>query len=167
MKTIVTSPDTLAPAQLRRRKSGFVSWIRCVLLVLLVLLIDLAAIGASYQAVATAIDQRTYPPPGQLVDVGGYKLHLNVQGQPTGQRGAVLACYASCCQALRNELGVEPSLETMALYQQIVSGDRLYDSAARAHERKPTVLCMRSRLRSCSRTTCRARECRSLGARAS
>jgi pimeloyl-ACP methyl ester carboxylesterase len=90
MKTITSSPDTLAPAQLRRRKSGFVFWIRRVLLVLLVLLVGLAAVGAIYQAIATAIDQRTYPPPGQLVDVAGYKLHLNVQGQMTDQPTVIL-----------------------------------------------------------------------------
>lgn len=40
------------------------------------------------------------------------------------QRGAALACYASCCQALSTELGVAPSLETQTLYQQIAAGDR-------------------------------------------
>ncbi len=41
-----------------------------------------------YQAIATQVDQRSYPPPGQLVDVGGYRLHLyclgqNIDGRPT------------------------------------------------------------------------------------
>jgi DNA-binding SARP family transcriptional activator len=40
------------------------------------------------------------------------------------QRGAALACYASCCRALSTELGVAPSLEIQALYQQIAAGDR-------------------------------------------
>jgi pimeloyl-ACP methyl ester carboxylesterase len=36
--------------------------------------------GAAYQVIATERDRRVYPPPGQLVDVGGYKLHLHTLG---------------------------------------------------------------------------------------
>ena len=38
-----------------------------------------------WQAVASATEQRNYPPPGQLVDVGDYRLHLHCigQGAPT------------------------------------------------------------------------------------
>jgi pimeloyl-ACP methyl ester carboxylesterase len=36
--------------------------------------------GLIYQAVATAMDKGTYPPPGQLVDVGGYKMHIYCTG---------------------------------------------------------------------------------------
>jgi pimeloyl-ACP methyl ester carboxylesterase len=45
----------------------------------------LAIAGAIYQAVATEIDQRTYPPSGQLVDVGGHRLHIDCisRGEPT------------------------------------------------------------------------------------
>ena len=72
-----TSPivSTVQPQVTRRRNCvGF--WFGRVLLGL----VALAAMGASYQAVATAIDQRSYPPPGQLIDVGGYKLHINCIG---------------------------------------------------------------------------------------
>jgi DNA-binding SARP family transcriptional activator/predicted ATPase len=40
-----------------------------------------------------------------------------------GQRGAALAHYESCCQALAEELGVEPGPETTALYERICEGD--------------------------------------------
>ena len=33
------------------------------------------------QSIATAVDRRRYPPPGRLVDIGGYRLHLNCQGK--------------------------------------------------------------------------------------
>jgi hypothetical protein len=36
----------------------------------------LAAAGAGYEAVASRGDARAYPPPCQLVDVDGYRLHL-------------------------------------------------------------------------------------------
>jgi pimeloyl-ACP methyl ester carboxylesterase len=38
-------------------------------------------LGAGYQAVATRADARSYPPPGQLVDVGGYQLHIYCMGE--------------------------------------------------------------------------------------
>ena len=55
---------------------------------LIVGILVLTTTGATYQAVSTKSDQRNYPPLGQLVDVGGYKLHIyclgkNVEGSPT------------------------------------------------------------------------------------
>jgi pimeloyl-ACP methyl ester carboxylesterase len=47
-------------------------------------LIGLAAIlllaGYIYEPMAEAADAKAYPPPGQLVDVGGYRLHINCTG---------------------------------------------------------------------------------------
>jgi pimeloyl-ACP methyl ester carboxylesterase len=55
------------------------------LLGLVVALLALAVLGAIYQAIATERAERTYPPPGEMVDVGGYSLHINCvgQGSPT------------------------------------------------------------------------------------
>lgn len=36
--------------------------------------------GASYEAIASGGDAKAYPPPGQLVDVGGYRLHIQCMG---------------------------------------------------------------------------------------
>jgi pimeloyl-ACP methyl ester carboxylesterase len=52
-----------------------------VLLWLVVVLLVLAVAGAIYQAIATALAERAYPPPGEMVDVGGYRLHINCTGQ--------------------------------------------------------------------------------------
>ena len=48
-------------------------------------LLALAVAGAIYQAIATELAERAYPPPGEMVDVGGYSLHINCvgQGSPT------------------------------------------------------------------------------------
>src|SRR5215210_2327011 len=56
-----------------------------VLLVLVVALLALAVAGAIYQAIATELAERDYPPPGEMVDVGGYSLHIRCvgQGSPT------------------------------------------------------------------------------------
>src|SRR5215213_6497631 len=51
------------------------------LLGLIVVLLALAVLGAIYQAIATELAERAYPPPGEMVDVGGYSLHINCTGQ--------------------------------------------------------------------------------------
>ena len=55
---------------------------------LLAIITILPLSGALYQSIATGIDKRNHPPPGQMVDIGGYRLHLycvgeNVEGNPT------------------------------------------------------------------------------------
>jgi pimeloyl-ACP methyl ester carboxylesterase len=51
------------------------------LLVTVLAIVSIAMLGASYQAAATWMDARRYPPPGQLVDVGGYQVHIYCVGQ--------------------------------------------------------------------------------------
>lgn len=55
-------------------------WLKRGLVFIGIILVVLALSGAAYQAIATRIDARNYPPPGQLVDIGGYKLHLYCTG---------------------------------------------------------------------------------------
>ena len=45
--------------------------------VALLLLILLGALGAAYQSLATRRDLAATPPPGQLVDINGYRLSLS------------------------------------------------------------------------------------------
>src|ERR671920_821193 len=77
--------QTAQESQGARPKRGLGSWIQRGLVWLVVGLLTLAVIGAIYQVIATQIDQRTYPPPGELVDVGTHSLHINCvgQGSPT------------------------------------------------------------------------------------
>ena len=55
------------------------------LLGLVVALLVLAVAGAIYQAIATELAERAFPPPGEMVGVGGHRLHINCvgQGSPT------------------------------------------------------------------------------------
>ncbi len=46
-------------------------------------LVAAALAGATYQGVATAIERRALPHPGQLVEVGGHQLHLHCTGEGT------------------------------------------------------------------------------------
>jgi pimeloyl-ACP methyl ester carboxylesterase len=60
-------------------------WIGKALLWAVVALLACALIGAVYQAIATKLDERAYPPPGKLVDVGRHRLHIHClgEGSPT------------------------------------------------------------------------------------
>src|ERR671918_86455 len=62
-------------------RRGLGSWIRRGFVWLVAGLLALAVIGAIYQAIATQIDQRTYSPPGEMVDVGTHSLHINCLGE--------------------------------------------------------------------------------------
>ncbi|HYO87970.1 MAG TPA: alpha/beta hydrolase [Candidatus Limnocylindrales bacterium] len=50
-------------------------------LVLLGLVCLIPLVGFSYQAIGSALDAQNYPPPGRLVDVSGYRLHLYCTGE--------------------------------------------------------------------------------------
>lgn len=59
----------------RRARSCFL-WLGGGLAVLL----GLALVGYIYEPLAEAADAKAHPPPGRLVDVGGYRLHINCTG---------------------------------------------------------------------------------------
>src|SRR5215207_10023644 len=85
MQSKVPLRQTERHSQRTRPKRGLRSWIRRGLVWMIAGLLTLAVIGAIYQAIATQIDQRTYPPPGEMVDVGTHNLHINClgEGSPT------------------------------------------------------------------------------------
>jgi pimeloyl-ACP methyl ester carboxylesterase len=58
-------------------------WVRIIVRVFLVLVVLFAAVGFLYENISEARDHRFHPMPGQRIDVGGYKLHINCTGQGT------------------------------------------------------------------------------------
>ena len=52
------------------------TWLGGFLAGLLILLLA----GWIYEPLAEAADAKAYPPPGKMVDVGGYRLHINCTG---------------------------------------------------------------------------------------
>jgi pimeloyl-ACP methyl ester carboxylesterase len=71
-----------------------------------------AAVAGGYETVRESLDARAYPPPGQLVDVGGHRLHLSCSGSgsPTvvlepGQ-GGVSSDFAWIAPALARDTTV-------------------------------------------------------------
>jgi pimeloyl-ACP methyl ester carboxylesterase len=82
----MSAPLPKTPARSHRSKKKSVGQrILRVLLVLAILLVLVAGTGLLYQAIASAVDASSYPPPGRLVDVGGYRLHIHCTG--TGSAG--------------------------------------------------------------------------------
>jgi pimeloyl-ACP methyl ester carboxylesterase len=81
VETIRSSPGATAPEPFRKRSHGFTAGAGRVVRWLLALIVGLAATGASYEALMAAGDATRYPPPGRLVDVGGYRLHIACQGE--------------------------------------------------------------------------------------
>lgn len=60
----------------KRRGRGCLIWLGRIM----VSIIGLALVGAIYESLAEAADAKAYPPPGEMVDVGGYRLHINCTG---------------------------------------------------------------------------------------
>jgi pimeloyl-ACP methyl ester carboxylesterase len=60
----------------KRRGRGCLIWLGVGLATLL----GLALVGYIYEPIAEAADAKAYPPPGELVDVGGHRLHINCTG---------------------------------------------------------------------------------------
>ena len=85
METTTSSPNAVASPQPERRRNRWLLWAGRILLGLLALIVLLAASGAAYESIMATGDARRYPSPGQLVDVGGHRLHLHCvgQGSPT------------------------------------------------------------------------------------
>jgi pimeloyl-ACP methyl ester carboxylesterase len=64
-------------ARVRRQlRSRIVRWMLYPVLAVL----GIASLGGGYETVRESLDARAYPMPGQLVDVGGYGLHLHCTG---------------------------------------------------------------------------------------
>lgn len=79
------SRRAVATQHQRRGGRGLLGWVRPILLVLLILVAMLAGAGLIYQWSSTRSDYQAFPPPGQLVDIGGHRLHVNCvgEGSPT------------------------------------------------------------------------------------
>jgi pimeloyl-ACP methyl ester carboxylesterase len=90
INSIALSEETKAQSQPLRRRHRLLFWLWRGLLGLLALIGILAVAGATYQAIAAANDQWAYTPPGQLIDVGGYRLHLYCTGPANPGRPTVI-----------------------------------------------------------------------------
>jgi pimeloyl-ACP methyl ester carboxylesterase len=81
------------------RRRGWKRWIARLFIGLLGIVVVLVVSGMTYESIAAAADRRTYPPPGQMVDVGGYRLHVHVMGQDRGKPTVILEHGGSAMSA--------------------------------------------------------------------
>ena len=86
----------------RSRKRSFFRWSRFLLTGFLGLLIALVCAGAIYEAIESHRDRLSFHPPGQLVDIGGYRLHLYCTGQ-----GSPAAVVDAICKVVSQAKGAE------------------------------------------------------------
>lgn len=90
MKVVTQSPLTPVKLPTANPRSRVFIWLKRIALGLVIGIGSLAAIGAVYQLIATAIDRRAFPPPGQLIDVGGFQMHLHCAGANVGGSSTVI-----------------------------------------------------------------------------
>jgi pimeloyl-ACP methyl ester carboxylesterase len=87
----VTEPQTdQQPTTPHGRSRGLWRWTKRILVGLAGLVVFVLLAGVVYQFVATKIDEYRYPAPGEMVDVGGYSLHLYCTGEGGGAAPTVV-----------------------------------------------------------------------------
>ena len=105
--TLSAASPSARPKSRRRDRT----WLKRGSLGVIAMLIGLSGIGAIYQAVATANDRRTYSPQGNLVDIGGRRIHMLVMGEDTGKPTVILeagmASYSSNYFWIQSELAAD------------------------------------------------------------
>lgn len=65
----------------QKTKTGCFTWVKRIFLTVLIIVAGLSVLGVIYQNLATQADENKYPAPGQLIDIGGYRLHLYCTGE--------------------------------------------------------------------------------------
>ena len=69
-------PQPVRSSTAKRWGRGLLVWLGGAMVAFL----GLALLGAFYESASEAADARAYPPTGQMVDVGGYRLNINCAG---------------------------------------------------------------------------------------
>lgn len=82
-------------------------------------IVALILFGALYQYIITRIEEKMYKPPGRMVDIGGFKLHIHELGQQ--HRGPVVVLDMGIGGNMLYWNGVQ---EEIAKFAHIVSFDR-------------------------------------------
>jgi pimeloyl-ACP methyl ester carboxylesterase len=82
-----------------------------------IIVFALLSTGALYQVIGTALDKHHFPPSGQMVDIGGYKLHLDCRG--TGSPTVILEAGLGDTTLVWSK--VQP---TLAMFTRVCSYDR-------------------------------------------
>ncbi len=118
MNTNLSAPNTPLPAG--RPRNRLFLWTKRILLGTFMAILALVFVGVVYQAIGASADKRNFPPPGQLIDVGGYRLHIYCTGsQNTGNPTVILDTLSGGTSA--NWGWVQPEI---AKFTRVCSYDR-------------------------------------------
>jgi pimeloyl-ACP methyl ester carboxylesterase len=90
MSTVIVTSETARQPKGKQRNRGWLFKAKRGLIWFGTGSLALCVLGATYQTIATEADQRNFPAPGQMVDVGGYRLHLLVTGRNTDAPTVIL-----------------------------------------------------------------------------
>lgn len=85
-----------------------------LLIGLAALISALAFVGVLYQIIATRLSEGKYPPPGRLVDVGGYRLHVQCSGTEGAQGGPTVVMDAGIGECSLSWSVVRPEIAKFA-----------------------------------------------------
>ena len=77
---MTTATGRIANESDRRLRKGCLWWVGRIALGVVALFLVAAIAGAAYQAKASSRDRSLFAPPGELVDIGDYRLHLHCLG---------------------------------------------------------------------------------------
>jgi pimeloyl-ACP methyl ester carboxylesterase len=90
----------------KHRAAGCLTLLGRVATGLLIIMLGLALVGSIYETRAETADALAYPPPGQMVDVGGYRLHINCigTGSPTVVIDAGLGDWSTMWGYVQNDV---------------------------------------------------------------
>src|SRR5688572_30630093 len=80
MNRVPQSPSRPEGPQTSQPKQRWFVRLKRAILWLVLSVLGLAALGSLYQMIGTALDRRAYSPPGQMIDVGGYRMYLYCTG---------------------------------------------------------------------------------------
>ncbi len=90
MSTVIVTSETARQPKDKQHKRGWLFKVKRGLIWLGTGSLVLCVLGASYQTIATEADKRNFPAPGQMIDVGGYRLHLLVTGRSSNAPTIIL-----------------------------------------------------------------------------
>ena len=109
-------------------------WLRIVVRSLLILVVMLATAGFVFENISEARDRRFNRMPGQLIDIGGYRMHIDC----TGQGGPVVVLDAGLGDSYISWRKVQPEI---AKFTRVCSYDRagLGYSDSSPHQRTSKV----------------------------
>ena len=79
MNTLTSAP--LKGAGLKEGRDRRWVWVKRIAMALVIGIVFPAAVGSAYQVIATSVDKANFQAPGQMVEVGGFQMHLNCSGE--------------------------------------------------------------------------------------